>query len=62
LGLRRPATASRRGDTGEGCETEIFGDEIGVLAQSIARILDMDDDGVMKQPSSRSSRAVATTG
>ena len=49
--LWRPAAASRRrGEAGEGAEAEIFRDQIGVLSQSVACTLDVDDDGVVQQP------------
>jgi hypothetical protein len=50
LVLWRPAAASRRrGDAGERSETEIFGDQIGVLAQAVTGALNVDDDGVVKE-------------
>ena len=33
-----------------GFRTDVLGDEVGVLAQAIARSLDLDDDGVVEQP------------
>src|SRR4051812_48753852 len=47
---RAAAATRRRGESGKRSEAEIFRDQIGVLAQAIARALDMDDNGVVKQP------------
>jgi hypothetical protein len=48
--FRRAAAARRRGEAGQGPEAEIFRDQIGVLAQPVACTLDVDDDGVVRQP------------
>ena len=46
----RSAAAAWRGEAGEGSETEIFRDQVGVLAQPVTGTLDVDDDGMVKQP------------
>ena len=47
---RAAATTQRRGRAGEGSEAEIFGDQVGVLAQAVAGALDLNDDGVVQEP------------
>ena len=41
---------SRQRRRDEGFGADVFGDELGMLAQSVAGALDLDDDGVMQEP------------
>ena len=64
--LWRPATTLQgrwnliRG--GVRLEADVFGQEVGVLAQPIARPFDLDDDGVVKQSVEESRRDDGVTG
>ena len=40
---------SRRGSD-VGLRTDVLGDEVGMLTKAIARALDLDDDGMVKEP------------
>ena len=43
-------------------EADVFGQEVGVLAQPIARPFDLDDDGVVKQSVEKGRRDDGITG
>ena len=50
IDARRAAAATRwRSDVGEGSDAKIFWDQIGVLTQALARTLNVEDDGVVKE-------------
>src|SRR6476619_5692931 len=61
IGVRlswRPATTFDDGWRGdEGFRAHVLGDEVGVLAEPVARALDLDDHGVVEQTVEQDSRA-----